>query len=60
MLIQSSVSTSLQVTSISKKGEKFKLFVRGVLESFAYQLELASFGEVGNVSGTVLTIETFD
>ena len=39
----------LQVTSVSKKGEKFKSFVRGVLEAFSLQLELASFGEVGNV-----------
>ena len=58
--MQSGISTLLQVTSISKKGEKFKLFMRGVLESFAYQLELASFGEVGNVSRTVLIIETLD
>ena len=43
-------SAFLQVTSVSKKGEKFKLFVGGVLEAFAFQLEIASFGEVGNVS----------
>ena len=43
-------SCIFQVTSVSKKGEKFTSFLRGVLEAFSLQLELASFSEVGNVS----------
>ena len=41
---------SLQVTSVSKKGEKFSNFLRGVLEAFSLLLEMSSFSEVGNVS----------
>ena len=39
---------------MSKKGEKFGAFLRGVLEAFSMQLELASFSEVGSVSVFIL------